>query len=311
MAAYRERADELTMRWRKLGRVFCPDHEHDWMVSHAANCVAWRLDEHRYRVFFSTRDRLNRASIGWVELDLRRPFEVLRRSDRPLLAPGPTGAFDDSGVSLACLVVDGGTLFLYYTGWNLGVTVPWRNSIGLAISHEGSRFERYSPAPVLDRNRVDPFSVSYPFVLPGSEWRMWYGSNLRWGAEQRDMDHVIKYAIGHGPAEWRPTGDICIGIEDPGEYAFSRPCVIRDGEVWRMWYSYRGDAYRIGYAESEDGVRWTRRDSAAGIAPSDNGWDAESVEYPYVFDHGGARYMLYNGNRYGLTGFGLAVLESE
>jgi len=299
------------MQWRKLGRVFCPDHEHDWMVSHAANCVAWGLDEHRYRVLFSTRDRLNRASIGWVELDLRRPFEVLRRSDRPLLAPGPTGAFDDSGVSLASLVAYDSTLFLYYTGWNLGVTVPWRNSIGLAISQDGSRFERYSPAPILDRNRVDPFSLSYPFVLPGSEWRMWYGSNLRWGAEQRDMDHVIKYAIGRGPAEWHPTGDICIGIEDPGEYAFSRPCVIRDGEVWRMWYSYRGDTYRIGYADSEDGVHWIRRDTAAGIAPSDSGWDAESVEYPYVFDHGGARYMLYNGNRYGLTGFGLAVLERE
>lgn len=281
------------------------------MVSHAANCVAWRLDEHRYRVLFSTRDRLNRASIGWVEIDWRRPFEVLRVSDRPLLAPGPPGAFDDSGVSLACLVTAGATRLLYYTGWNLGVTVPWRNSIGLAVSHDGWAFERYSPAPVLDRNRVDPFSLSYPFVLPGAEWRMWYGSNLRWGPEQRDMDHVIKYAVGRGPGEWRPTGEVCVGIEAAGEYAFSRPCVVRDGAVWRMWYSYRGEAYRIGYAESTDGVRWIRRDPAAGIAPSDRGWDAESVEYPYVFDHDGARYMLYNGNRYGRTGFGLAVLESD
>jgi hypothetical protein len=301
------------MRWRKLGRVFCPDHEHDWMVSHAANCVAWRLDEHRYRVLFSTRDRLNRSSIGWVELDLRRPAAVLRRSDRPLLAPGPLGAFDDSGVSLACLVAHDGAMFLYYTGWNLGVTVPWRNSIGLAVSRgEASlEFERYSPAPVLDRSRVDPFSISYPFVLPGSHWRMWYGSNLRWGTEQRDMDHVIKYAVGRGPHEWQPTGDVCIGIERAGEYAFSRPSVVRDGEVWRMWYSYRGEAYRIGYAESVDGVHWIRHDAAAGIAPSDSGWDAESIEYPWVFDHDGGRYMLYNGNRYGLTGFGLAVLEND
>ena len=33
------------------------------------------------------------------------------------------------------------------------------------------------------------------------------------------------------------------------------------------------------------------------------------VEYPYVFDWQGRRYMLYNGNGYGLTGVGLAVLE--
>ena len=33
------------------------------------------------------------------------------------------------------------------------------------------------------------------------------------------------------------------------------------------------------------------------------------IEYPFVFDHKGQRYMLYNGNGNGQTGFGLAVLE--
>ncbi|MDR0233611.1 MAG: hypothetical protein LBI31_02235 [Zoogloeaceae bacterium] len=35
----------------------------------------------------------------------------------------------------------------------------------------------------------------------------------------------------------------------------------------------------------------------------------EMIEYSIVFDHGRQRYMLYNGNGYGKTGFGLAVLE--
>jgi hypothetical protein len=30
-----------------------------------------------------------------------------------------------------------------------------------------------------------------------------------------------------------------------------------------------------------------------------------------VFDHKGERYMLYNGNGYGQTGFGLAVLAQS
>jgi hypothetical protein len=30
--------------------------------------------------------------------------------------------------------------------------------------------------------------------------------------------------------------------------------------------------------------------------------------YPFVFDEGGRRYMLYNGDGYGRTGIGLAVL---
>jgi len=44
---------------------------------------------------------------------------------------------------------------------------------------------------------------------------------------------------------------------------------------------------------------------------SESGWDSESVEYPNVFDYRGAKYMLYNGNGYGRTGFGIAVLEHE
>lgn len=300
------------MRWRKLGRVFCPSGESPWMLSHAANCVAVRIDAHHYRIFFSTRDAMNRASIGWVEIDLRRPQTILSISRDPVLTPGPTGTFDDSGVSLACIVTANDASHLYYTGWNLGVTVPWRNSIGLAVSRDGLHFERFSPAPVLDRNGVDPYSLSYPYVLSDEDgWRMWYGSNLRWGSEQRDMDHVIKYARGRDAATWEPTGDVCIGIENPDEYAFSRPCVIRNGSQWQMWYSYRGPSYRVGYAESTDGVHWTRNDATAGIAPAAEGWDAESVEYPWVFDHDGERYMLYNGNRYGLTGFGLAILERD
>jgi hypothetical protein len=300
------------MRWRKLGRVFAPDGEADWMTSHATNCVAWPLGGSRIRVYFTTRDARNRGSIGWVEIDLRRPATILARATEPVLSPGPPGAFDDSGISLGCIVADGGTMLLYSMGWNLAVTVPWRNSIGLAASTDGLHFERVSPAPVLDRNRVDPYSLSYPFVMrDGGGWRMWYGSNLRWGASEREMDHVIKDAIGSDAATWTPSGRICIGIEQEGEYAFARPVVIRDDALWRMWYSYRGEQYRIGYAESADGRTWRRRDDRAGIAPSESGWDAQSIEYPWVFDHDGERYMLYNGDAYGRTGFGLAVLERD
>ena len=81
-----------------------------------------------------------------------------------------------------------------------------------------------------------------------------------------------------------------------------------------MWFSCRsgkGETYRIGYADSPDGIAWTRRDGAAGIDISASGWDSEMIEYPFVFDHKGERYMLYNGNGYGKTGFGLAVLENR
>ncbi len=48
-----------------------------------------------------------------------------------------------------------------------------------------------SKAPILDRNDMDPFSISYPSILhENGMYRMWYGSNLRWGREQHDMGNT-------------------------------------------------------------------------------------------------------------------------
>jgi len=300
------------MKWKKLGRIFCPDQNHSWMVTHAANPVAEILGEDLFRVYFSCRDAESRAHIAYVELELKPPYKVLRIAEQPLLSPGEIGTFDDSGVSLACLNQVGERKYLFYVGWNLGVTVPWRNAIGLATYNpESETFERYSKAPLLDRNDVDPYSISYPFVLADEgQYRMWYGSNLGWGKEQKDMAHLIKYADSDDALHWTRSGVIALDFKDDGEYALSRPCVLKEEGIYKMWYSYRGASYRIGYAESEDGVSWRRRDEQAGIDVSDSGWDSEMIEYPYVFDHKGSRYLFYNGNAYGKTGFGLAVLEN-
>jgi len=301
------------VRWRKLGLVFCPDHHHDWMQTHAANTMAEQIDSDLYRIYFSTRGERNRSSVGWVEIDMRSPTTVLRVADRAVVSPGRIGTFDDSGASMGCLVRDGAVRHLYYLGWNLGVTVPWRNSIGLAISRASDApFEKWSEAPVLDRGPTDPFSISYPWVMiDNGRWRMWYGSNLSWGAQQTDMAHLIKYAESDDGIRWHRDGRIAIPFKSTEEYAMSKPCVVKERGCYRMWYSFRGPAYRIGYAESADGVDFERMDERVGLFVSESGWDSESVEYPNVFEHQGTKYILYNGNGYGRTGFGIAVLEQD
>ncbi len=301
------------MKWRKLGQVFRPDNDTPWMRSHASNPVAEHRGGDRFRVYFGARDERNRSSIGWVEIDLRRPQQILARAAQPVVEPGAPGAFDDSGASMGCLVAAAdGRRFLYYIGWNLGVTVPWRNSIGLAISSDAdAAFKKYSPAPIVDRSAADPYSVSYPWVRSdGGHWRMWYGSNLSWGPGRDDMTHVIKCAASRDGIDWARDGETALGLQGGGEFALSRPCVLKDKDRYRMWFSCRGRTYRLGYAESDDGRRWVRADERVGITVSESGWDSESIAYPHVFDHAGQRYLLYNGNGYGKTGFGLAVLES-
>ena len=141
-------------------------------------------------------------------------------------------------------------------------------------------------------------------------WKMWYLSCTGWEMVDGRARHSyhIRYADSDDGLNWRRLGRVCIDFQAQNEYAISRPSVVRDPDMYRMWYSHRGAGYRIGYAESDDGVVWTRKDEEAGIDVSLEGWDSEMIEYPCVFDHGARRYMLYNGNGYGATGIGLAEL---
>lgn len=298
-------------KWKKLGCVFAPNGHYSWMQTHAANPFAKYLYDDIFRIYFNCRDKNNRSSIGFLEVDINMPFKILRISDKSILSFGEVGTFDDSGVSLSCILTIGDKKYLYYVGWNLGVTVPWRNSIGLATSEDGENFTKYKNVPIVDRNEIDPYSLSYPYVLVDSgKFKMWYGSNLQWGKSKTDMMHVIKYAKSNDGINWYREGQISIGFKSEDEYAISRPCVIKEGNIYKMWYSYRGDSYKIGYAESIDGINWQRKDKDVGLNISDSPlWDSEMITYPFIFDHRRKRYMLYNGNSYGKTGFGLAILE--
>ena len=299
-------------RWRKLGLVFSPVGEYDWMQTHAAVPIAMNIGDSHFKIFFSSRDRDGRSYTGYVIIDINSPNGIVDLSETPVLSPGSLGEFDDSGTMATWLCHQKGISYLYYIGWNLGVTVPFRNSIGLATSQDDQKFDRYSNGPVMDRSLNEPHFCASCCVIPGADmWRMWYLSCTEWQLRNGKPEHRyhIKYATSDDGIFWKRDGIIAIDYANEEEFAISRPSVIQDADLWRMWYSYRGPTYRIGYAESYDGLKWTRLDDLAGIEPSSTGWDSEMIEYPFVFDHKGQRYMLYNGNGYGKTGFGLAILE--
>lgn len=298
------------MKWKKLGRIYCVNRDTEWMVSHTANPYPEYLYDDVFRVYFSCRDAENRSSITFLDFDVAKR-EIVARPSKQLVAPGIIGTFDDAGCSIGCIVkMPDNKKYLYYMGWCLSVAVPWRNTIGLAIcDNNENKYVKYSKAPIIGLSDIDPFTISYPSIIKENDiYRMWYGSNLKWGEVKESMNHVIKYAESKDGINWKPTGLICVQGKDESEYAFARLSVIHENDTYKMWYSYRGNKYRIGYAESKDGYNWIRRDEMAGIDVSADGWDSDMIEYPSIFDHKGKRYMLYSGNEFGKTGFGMAVL---
>src|SRR5262249_17940950 len=153
----------------------------------------------------------------------------------------------------------------------------------------------------------DPFLNTAPYVLhDAGQWRMYYVSGVGWA--HKDLPRYnIKHATSHDGYDWLRDGLVCIDFSGPGENALARPWVVKSDGLYRMWFSHRGDAYRIGYAESDDGLTWRRDDRRGGLDPAAQGWDSEMVEYAAVVEHDGARFMFYNGNNYGYDGIGLAL----
>ena len=300
------------MKWHKLGHIFVPDGSRSWAKSHAANPTAELIEGDRFCIYFSTRDAENRSSIASIEIDLKEPTRVLSVAADPVLEPGDLAMFDDSGCSIGCICSVGEKRYLYYMGWHLTVRVPWQNALGLAISDgPGQPFKRWSRFPMIPLDETDPYTISYPWVIKeGERFRMWYGSNVAWGTRKEDMRHIIKYAESDDGIHWRRPNVIAVDFDFPGEYAMSKPCVIKDGDTYRMWFCSRGTTYRIRLAESKDGITWRRVGLQDGIDISAEGWDSEMIEYPCVFDHKGMRYLLYSGNAYGRTGFGIAVADA-
>ncbi len=299
-------------RWEKLGRLFYPDGTSRWMKAYAAVPTVECLEGGLLKIYFSARDQGNRSHTGWLVIDINCPDRILDLSSEPVLAPGKLGCFDDSGTMATWLCEAGGRQYLYYIGWNLGQTVPFRNAIGLAVREPGGIFSRIGEGPIMDRSLVEPHFCASCCVLPEEHlWRMWYLNCVEWRMRDGKPEHRyhIKYAESEDGIHWQRNGTVAIDFQSETEYAISRPSVVRDRDCWRMWYSFRGKRYRIGYAESENGIDWNRLDRHAGIDVSDSGWDSEMIEYPQVFDFQGQRFMLYNGNDYGKSGFGLAVLK--
>jgi hypothetical protein len=140
---------------------------------------------------------------------------------------------------------------------------------------------------------------------------MWYVSGSRWERDDTGVRHYynIRYTESKDGVEWERPARLAIDYGGPDEHAFGRPCVVRDADAYRMWYCHRGRQYRIGGADSTDGMTWRRRDDEMGFEASGTGWESEMVAYPWIFDWQDRRYMLYNGNDYGRTGIGLALWE--
>jgi hypothetical protein len=305
------------MRWKKLGLVWKPDGKNDWARTHGMAPTPFRLHDDIIRVFITCLDEKGRGRPGYVDVAAAEPTRVLNVSAQPLLDIGEPGTFADNGlVALSVVEPEPGVLFMYYAGFELCIHIRYRIFTGLAVSYDhGATFKRHGRAPVLDRSDAELYFRCGPFaIFDDGMFKLWYVAGSEWiaiGGKAMPV-YDLRYQESNDGIQWKPTGRLSLALTGEDEHGFGRPWVVkRDPDDYQMFYSIRRRsfaAYRLGYAESQDGIHWVRKDEEMGLNVSPGEFDSDAIMYSAVISVGDRTYCFYNGNNFGEQGFGVAEL---
>lgn len=298
------------MSWKKVGRIFVPSGKNPLMLSHAILPTPHRV-ENAVRVYFASCDADMRGRIFFVELDARDPARIVRFQDTPVLDVGTPGSFDADGVNPTCIIEWEDRLYLYYVGYARPASVPYTLLTGVAVSDDGGEsFHRISERPLLEAQSDESCFRTASFVRQdGDVWRMWYIGGGEWFAANDRLYPVyaLKHLTSGDPLKWSGRPDVLLEPDRAaGEIGFGRPWVESEDHEYSMLISVRRTSgYHLVSAMSGDGIEWSIGPPAIDTGP--DVWDSEMVCYGAVFEANGSRYLLYNGNQYGRSGFGMAV----
>jgi hypothetical protein len=305
-----------SMRWNKLGLVWNTDGHQSWARTHAMVPTPILLDAETVRVFINCLDEKGRGRPGYVDVSARDPRKVIAVGQDPLLDVGRPGTFDDNGLLMTCVVSPGpGKLYMVYGGFELCRQVRYRIMTGVALSTDsGKSFRRCSEAPVLDRSDEGLYFRGAPFAIYDEGlYKLWYAAGSQWteiGGKSMPV-YELKYQESKDILHWGPQGSLSLPLGED-DHGIGRPYVVKRGpRDYQLFCGIRRrslGAYRMGYAESEDGKTWTRRDEALGLDVSQADFDAKAITYPGIISVHGRTLCFYNGDNFGERGFAVAEL---
>ena len=200
-----------------------------------------------------------------------------------LVDPDETAAVFDSIFAIGpCVLEDGATYKMWYTGWNgetehvgggIDNTINFR--VGYATSIDGMAWTK-SPGTggcgsVLGlgaAGSADAKGAAHPHVLKdGLTYRMWYegfdGSTWR-----------ILCATSTDGTTWTKQGTALNagGSGAPDELGLRNPVVISRNGLYELWYQGKSSSapnYHVMRATSPDGVTWTKAPGEVSLHPDD------------------------------------------
>jgi predicted GH43/DUF377 family glycosyl hydrolase len=248
-----------------------------WNQSVITPCVIFNSDLNRYEMWFTTFGNFPNAGIGFAYSSDGISWTL--NSTNPVMTPSTTG-WDSLFVGAVCVLKEGGTYKMWYTGWKSTTWYP--HSIGYATSPDGINWTKH-PNPVLSPlTGWESGAVGYPSVIKvGSDYVMFYTGEVSAGSA------LTGRAISTDGITWqRYSNNPVLPAGEPGEWDQNNYLgnVIELNNTLYIYYTGETNpnvsGTAIGVAASTDmGITWTKYSGNPIVQQGTSGqWDHGWIE---------------------------------
>ncbi|MDD8025168.1 MAG: FlgD immunoglobulin-like domain containing protein [Acidobacteriota bacterium] len=221
--------------------------------------------------------------------------------DNPIFKPGASGSWESISSDCQTVLYHDGTYYMWYSGTPQGLNAQQ----GLATSSDGIHWTRHPDNPVLRLGAAGEWDNSIMIcqhVLFDKEegvFKMWYLGGSSAGV------FAIGYATSPDGAHWtKYAGNPVMRTTEPWEgTTIEGQTLLKVNGVYKMWFGgidLDTDISHVGYAESPDGIHWTKYAGNPILSPAEGSplpWDGYSVDTPDVHYDGRLYHMYYRGWR--------------
>lgn len=185
---------------------------------------------------------------------------------------------------------------MWYSGNLLGIGYAW--------SQDGVVWTKHTGNPIIPRGpsswevgSASGASILGPDSVGG--YKMWYQ-----GADGSFNRFSIGYATSTDTITWtKYVGNPVFSPGTSGSWDDRRvqlPRILNKGQLYQMWYSgMRTDLNtdgRMGYANSPEGINWTRYPANPVLPAGPSSWDGVSIFVGDVLIVGNSYHMWYGGH---------------
>ncbi len=252
--------------WTKEGLALDVGSSQEWDSNEVHSPSVLREADGTYKMWYAGNDGIRgHAGIGyaistdgitWQKPSLRLISYGGSTDNNMVMTVGLPGSWDDLSVSMPCVLKEGETYKMWFTG-NRADT--WM--IGYAASSDGIHWDEFAGNPIMVPGAYswESTDIYGPTVVnDGSAYRMWYTGVAGY------VDK-IGYAYSNDGIVWTKHPDAVIPPSSSGWDAGETflPFVLKTSTGFEMWYcGISGiDVWdnRMGYAISADGVNWAKK----------------------------------------------------